>query len=267
MSKRIVIIHAHPDDAEIFAAGTLALLARRGHSITIVTMTPGDCGSHEHGAEQIAAIRRREADTAAAMIGAEYFCGEFRDLSIYEDDASRRRVTAILRRTRPDLVLTSSPSDYHCDHEATSRLVRDACFAAPAPNYSTAAFDPAGPIAAIPHVYFVDPVEGVDRSGAPVLPDFVVNVASTLEVKRRMLASHASQRLWLQQHHGMDDYLETMEQWTRARGKLGGIEFGEGFRHYRIHPYPTTALLEELLGPDLVVRTHPQDDLEQQARS
>lgn len=256
MSKRILIVHAHPDDAEIFAAGTLAHLAAGGHHVTIVTMTPGDCGSREHGPDQIAAIRRQEAAAAAALIGADYQCAEFRDLAIYEDDAARRRVTAVLRRARPDLVLTSSPSDYHCDHEATSHLVRDACFAAPAPNYSTAAFDPAPPIGAIPHLYFVDPVEGVDRAGTPVPPDFVVNVASTLATKRSMLAAHASQRLWLKQHHGMDDYLETMEAWTRARGRLAGIEFGEGYRHYRIHPYPQSPLLEELLGPDLVLPAH-----------
>jgi LmbE family N-acetylglucosaminyl deacetylase len=248
MTRRIVHIHAHPDDAEIFCAGTLALLRRAGHHVTIVTMTPGDCGSHEHGPDEIAAIRRKEAAAAAAIIGAEYLCAEFRDLSIYQDDASRRRVTEILRRTRPDIVLTSSPSDYHCDHETTSHLVRDACFAAPAENYSTAEFGDAPAITAIPHLYFADPVEGVDRAGTQVMPDFVVDVASTLGVKREMLAAHASQRLWLKQHHGMDDYLETMEQWTRARGALCGIEWGEGFRHYRIHPYPTSPLLEELLG-------------------
>ena len=256
MPRRIVLIHAHPDDAEIFCGGTLALLAARGHRVTIVTMTPGDCGSHEHGPDQIAAIRRQEAAASAALIGASYLCAEFRDLSIYEDDGSRRRVTAILRQTRPDLVLTASPSDYHCDHETTSNLVREACFAAPAPNYSTAAFGDAAPIPAIPHLYFADPVEGVDRAGNPIAPDFVVNVASVLPTKRDMLASHASQRLWLKQHHGMDDYLETMEAWARARGRRAGIELGEGFRHYRIHPYPQSPLLEELLGGDLIFGAH-----------
>jgi LmbE family N-acetylglucosaminyl deacetylase len=82
----------------------------------------------------------------------------------------------------------------------------------------------------------------------PMTPDFVVDVSSTPGVEREMLAAHASQRLWLKQHHGMDDYLRTMEQWTRARGALCGIEWGEGFRHYRIHPYPISPLLEELLG-------------------
>src|SRR4051812_15588789 len=131
MTTRILAIHAHPDDLEILAAGTLARLARLGHSITFATMTPGDCGTAEYDPETIAKMRRDEARDAASMIGAEYICAEFRDLAIFNDDASRRRVTELLRRTRPQIVITSSPVDYHCDHEATSSLVRDACFAAP----------------------------------------------------------------------------------------------------------------------------------------
>lgn len=249
---RILHIHAHPDDAEIFSAGTLALLAGKGHHVTIVTMTPGDCGSNHHSPDEIASIRRREAATAAAMIGAEYICAEFGDLSIFETDEARRRVTAILRRTRPDLVITASPIDYHCDHEATSRLVRDACFGAPAPNYAAPGEYP--PIKAIPHLYFADPAEGTDRDSRPARPHFVVDIASTLDRKRDMLAAHESQRLWLQEHHGMDNYLETMAEWSAKVGQYAGVAYGEGFRQYKMHPYPVTPLLEDLLGTELVNR-------------
>ena len=161
----ILSIHAHPDDAEILAGGTLALLADLGHQITIATFTPGDCGSKQLGPDEIAAVRRREAANAAALIGARYVCLEMRDLAIFNDDASRRLVTETLRQARPDLVLTAAPSDYHCDHEAASALVRDACFAAPAPNYRTQTASPAPPLDHIPHLYFMDPVEGREQQG------------------------------------------------------------------------------------------------------
>jgi hypothetical protein len=45
---------------------------------------------------------------------------------------------------------------------------------------------------------------------------------------------------------------QVMERWTRARGKLAGIDFGEGFRRYAGHPFPDTPLLEELLGTKVV---------------
>jgi LmbE family N-acetylglucosaminyl deacetylase len=244
----ILAIHAHPDDCEILAGGTLALLAGRGHAITIATMSPGDCGSAEIGPEEISAVRRAEAAAAAALIGAQYVCVELRDLAIFNDDAGRRKVTEVLRRTRPDLVLTSAPSDYHCDHEAASALVRDACFAAPAPNYDTRDTHSAPILGAIPHLYFMDPIEGKDREGRDVAPDFLVEVGAYFARKRDMLACHASQRDWLRRHHGTDDYLLQMEAWTRDRGKLAGVEFAEGFRQYKGHPYPTSPMLQELVG-------------------
>jgi LmbE family N-acetylglucosaminyl deacetylase len=252
MSKRILAIHAHPDDVEILAGGTVALLAASGNAITIVTMTPGDCGSAELDPEAIAAVRRAEGAAAAAIIGAEYRCAEFRDLAIFSDDRSRRRVVEALRQTRPDLILTSSPVDYMCDHEATSSLVRDACFAAPARNYSTGDPRPAAPLGAIPHLYFMDPIGGVDRDERPVAPDFYVNVAATFETKCAMLAAHKSQREWLRKHHGMDNYIEQMEQWSRAAGARAGVELAEGFRLYKGHPYPQSPLLEELVGDAVV---------------
>ncbi len=119
---RIACIHAHPDDAEILAGGTLALLANAGHQLVLVTMTAGDCGSAEYGAEELTGIRKSEAAGAAALIDAEYLCANFWDLAIFSDDPSRRRVTQLLREIQPELILTASPDDYHCDHEATSQL-------------------------------------------------------------------------------------------------------------------------------------------------
>jgi N-acetylglucosamine malate deacetylase 1 len=241
---RILAIHAHPDDAEILAGGTLALLAARGHELTIATFTAGDCGSHDLGPEEISAVRLGEAAAAAEVIAADYFCLGFRDLAIFHDDESRRSVVDALRRARPQIVLAASPVDYMCDHEAASALVRDACFGAPMPNYRTE--DP--PIAAVPHLYFMDPLGGRDRDNAVVRPDFIVDVAGTFERKREMLAAHASQREWLRAHHGVDEYLLEMERWTKERGALAGVSHGEGFRQYRGHAYPATPLLQELLS-------------------
>jgi LmbE family N-acetylglucosaminyl deacetylase len=240
---RILAIHAHPDDVEILAGGTMAILAERGHELTIATMTPGDCGSAELGPEEIAAVRRKEATAAAARIGAVYRCVELRDLAVFNDDPSRRRVVGVLRSVRPEIILTSSPVDYLCDHEAASALVRDACFAAPAPNYRAEG----PPLEAIPHLYFMDPIEGKDREGNAIAPEFLVDVTAVFERKREMLACHASQREWLRHHHGTDDYLLQMERWSRERGRLRGVEYAEGFRQYRGHPYPASPLLQELL--------------------
>ncbi len=247
MTKHILAIHAHPDDVEILAGGTVALLSKAGHRVTIVTMTPGDCGSAELDADDIAAVRRAEAASSARLIGAGYRCIEFRDLAVFSDDAARRRVVEVLRRVQPDLILTSSPVDYMADHEAASQLVRDACFAAPARNYATGVQNPAPVLPSIPHLYFMDPIGGVDREDRPILPDFYIDVTSTFDLKRAMLAEHKSQREWLRKHHGMDDYLDQMQTWTRRQGQACGAAYAEGFRRYKGHPYPQSPLLEELL--------------------
>lgn len=249
MTKRILALHAHPDDIEILMVGTLALLKRQGHHITMATMTAGDCGSDVYPADEIARIRRQEASTAAAIIGAEYRCLEFKDLAIFIDDESRRRVTEAIRQIRPDIVITASPADYHCDHEATSRLVIDACFAVSAPNYKSG---DTTPLPAIPHLYFADPAEGIDREGNVIRPQFVVDVESMMETKRTMLSRHESQRDWLKRQHGMDNFIDTLDVWASARGALIGAKYGEGFRQYMGHPYPRTPLLQELVGGGLV---------------
>jgi LmbE family N-acetylglucosaminyl deacetylase len=247
---RVLALHAHPDDVEFQCAGTLALLRERGCDVTIATMTPGDCGSAEYNAEAISAIRRQEARAAAGLIGAEYLCLEFRDLAIFNDDESRRRVTEILRRTQPAIILTAPPADYISDHEVTSLLVRDACFAAPCPNYATRQWDPAGPLGKIPHLYFVDPIAQSDREGRPAAVDFHVDVSRVFAIKRDMLACHASQRDWLLRQHGIDEYLAMQERWGSSRGEQIGVAQAESFRQYRGHPYPQENLLLELLAQD-----------------
>jgi N-acetylglucosamine malate deacetylase 1 len=252
----VLAIHAHPDDLEILAGGTLALLAAKGHQLAMITMTSGDCGSAEHTAEEIAAIRYAEATHSASLIGAHYACAGFSDMAIFSDDASRRLVTELLRRTRPHLVITASPIDYMPDHEATSALVRDACFASSVPLYRTGASDPAPALTAIPHLYFTDPIEGIDREGRRILPDFCIDIASVLDLKRAMLGCHASQRAWLACQHGIDDYLQQMDSVARACGLPWGVAYGEGFRRYRGHPYPQAPLLESLLGAHAVIEMH-----------
>jgi N-acetylglucosamine malate deacetylase 1 len=248
---RVLCIHAHPDDAEILAGGTLALLAKAGHRITMVTMTAGDCGSAELGPEELSGIRKAEARAAAALIGAEYLCAGLCDLSIFNDDASRRRVTELLRQVDPQVILTASPEDYLCDHETTSQLVRDACFGAALPNYRTG--NDAVPLSRIPHLYFMDSIGMVDRAGNAVTPDFTVDVRLSFETKRSMLAKHESQRAWLRRQHNIDNYLDQMEEWTRSAGSRAGVSLGEGFRQYRAHPYPATPLLQEALSAYVLV--------------
>ncbi len=244
----ILAIHAHPDDIEMQCAGTLLRLRKLGCRISVATMTPGDGGSAEHTAEEISAIRREEARRAAVIMDAEYTCLEFRDLSIVFDNDSRRRSPNLCDARHPNIILTAPPIDYMHDHEMTSALVRDACFNASVPNYRTCQWDPAPPTLKIPWLYYVDPVEGTDHFGNRIAPEFAVDISAEMPTKLEALACHASQRNWLRRQHGMDEYMDACERWSRQRGQDIGTQYGEGFRQYKGHPHPANNILGELLG-------------------
>jgi LmbE family N-acetylglucosaminyl deacetylase len=237
---RVLAVHAHPDDIETLAAGTLALLARAGCHILIATLTAGECGSRDLPPEEVGRIRRGEAARAAAMIGADYVCVGAPDLCVFNDDPTRRKVTELIRASAPAIVIAAAPADYHLDHEAASALARDACFAASAPNYRAGA---AQPLSAVPHLYFCDPIGLRDREGRPVTPDFAVDIGETFAVKQQMLRTHESQVGWLEQQHGVADVTAGMEAMARRRGCDFGVELAEGFRHYRGEPFPRTPKL------------------------
>ena len=241
----ILAIHAHPDDIETLGAGALALLADLGHRITIVTATAGEGGATETSPDETARIRQAEAAAAAAIIGADYRCAGFGDLTVFNDDASRRRMTELIREARPDIVITASPVDYHPDHEAVSVLARDACFASSVPNYRTGA---AAALAAIPHLYFMDAIGGRNREGERIRPDFGVDIGAFIETKRCMLMAHQSQVAWVARQHGIADYAGSMVSWGERRGQDFGVAYAEGFRQYRHPPYPATPALQALLG-------------------
>jgi N-acetylglucosamine malate deacetylase 1 len=210
----------------------------------MATLTAGECGSVEDDPARTARTRTREAAEAAGMIGAPFHWIGLPDLGVFNDDASRRAVTELLRQTRPQIVITSAPADYHPDHEATSVLVRDACFAASAPGYRTGK---ALPLPAIPHLYFMDPIGGRDRDGVPARIDFGVDIGRVMGAKRRMLSAHQSQKSWLLKQHGVTDFTAGMEAQSSRRGRDLGVAFAEGFRHYRHTPYPRDPLLQSLL--------------------
>lgn len=241
----IVAVHAHPDDLEILAGGTLACLAGLGHAVTMVSATAGEGGSAQYGPDETRKIRLGEAAAAAAHIKAQYRCLGFPDLSVFNDDASRRAVTELLRETRPDVVITASPADYHPDHEAISLLVRDACFAAPVANYKTGG---AQALPGIPTLYFTDAIGGRDRDGHKLKREFGVDVGRHYDTKRAMLAEHRSQVSWVAKQHGIADFMGDMDAWTRKVGHDFGVSYAEGFRQYRHPPYPREMKLQHLLG-------------------
>ncbi len=243
--KVILSLLAHPDDAEFLCAGTLALLRRKGWEIHIATMTPGDCGSVEYGREEIGRIRRGEGAKSAELLDGSFHCLECEDVFITYDKATLLKAIEVLRKVRPSVVFALSPRDYSLDHEMASKVAQAATFAGGIPNVAISgveAFEP------VPYLYYLDPVDGVDRFGNSIAPSIVVDISAEMETKERMLCCHASQRNWLMAHHGVDEYVNSMKAFSEKRGGLIGKKYGEGFRQHLGHCYPSDDILKSELG-------------------
>jgi LmbE family N-acetylglucosaminyl deacetylase len=244
--KIALSLGAHPDDAEFFCAGTLALLHKKGWQIHIATMTPGDCGTVQYSREEISRIRKAEAAKAAGMLDGSYHCLECDDIFIMYDRPTLLKAIEMLRKVRPTIVFTTSPSDYMVDHEMASKIAQTACFACGVVNIETAGAEPFEPV---PYLYYMDAAEHKDKCGTKIKASTIVDTTSVADIKEKMLCCHESQRHWLMTHHGMDEYVNMMKVYDQKRGREINSHFAEGFRQHLGHAYPQDNILKaELSG-------------------
>jgi LmbE family N-acetylglucosaminyl deacetylase len=207
---RILVIGAHPDDADIKVGGTAALWRAAGHVVTLVSLTDGRAGHHtQHGA-QIVGRRRDEARAAAAVIGATYKVFDHPDGALDDRLEYRHRVIRLIRAARPDLILTHRSTDYHPDHRFAGLLVQDASYLVTVPAVCPE----------VPHLdrmpvilYFSDAF----TKPCPFEPHVVVDVGETFDQLVAMLHCHASQFYeWLPYNMGYLDQVPAGDADRRA---------------------------------------------------
>jgi len=221
--ERVLAVMAHPDDAELLCAGTLARAKADGAAIGIVVMCRGDKGvgsTSNEKAEILGRLRYDEAAAAADVIGATLFWFGAGDGELFDTLESRRKLTEIYRTFRPTLVIAHAAEDYHPDHRSASALAGTATWFAASRGQVT----PAPSLDSPPKLWFVDTLNMHDFA-----PDFFVNVGDQLEIKRRMLACHHSQ---LERGNDVDfaPLQEVMLRQAAARGAQAGVAAAEAFR-------------------------------------
>jgi N-acetylglucosamine malate deacetylase 1 len=146
---------AHPDDAELWAGGTLALHARHA-PVTIAIPRPEPA-------------RLAEAEAGAAILGAS--------LRILPDPATASDVTSLILATRPDVVITHPLADVHPDHRHLAATV-------------LAALPPAVITTGSPcRLYTTDTYNSLTADG-PVRATAIVDITATYTAKTRALAAH-----------------------------------------------------------------------------
>jgi LmbE family N-acetylglucosaminyl deacetylase len=250
----VLAFGCHPDDIEFMCAGTLSLLKKTGYSVHMATVCGGEMGSTTLSKERIRAVRLKECEDSATVLGASYRWAGWEDIEVEFCHALRVKVAKVIREVNPFLVFTLPPVDYMADHEETSKLVRNACFCASMPNFETEGVPPTKGVA---YLYYWDAVEGKDFLGRKTPVGLYVDISREMETKVKTLSCHRSQRDWLLAQHGIDQYIEQMKEWDRRRGKAAGVEYAEAFCQHLGHPFPQDNVLRSLIGPALIEKNEP----------
>lgn len=181
----LLAIGAHPDDIEFGVGGVLAAETRRGRPVHMVVCSHGEAGTNGTPDE-----RTREAEAAAAKLGATL---EWIDLggdaNIENTRAGARTIAAIMRRLKPEIVLTLSiVEDQHPDHVAVGRMTRDAARLA---RYGGVESLRDQPRHAITHLlYYAVAPDAVPKDRLPLL--YALTDAD-VDIWREAMEAHASQ--------------------------------------------------------------------------
>lgn len=232
LRRTALAIFAHPDDIEIFGAGTLLLLKQAGFETHYFNVATGSCGSLEMTAEETRRVRLEESKQAAAILGAVHHPPLCEDLEIFYDLPTLRQVASVIRAVKPSIVLTHPPQDYMEDHMATCRLAVTAAFSHGMPNFVT---EPPTNETYGEDVFVYHSVPHGLRGPLRQTID-IASFTDTTEVfdtQRAALAAHASQKDWLDKSQGFDSYLHVLDELSLEVGRRSGrFERAEGWRRH-----------------------------------
>lgn len=208
---------AHPDDVELTCGGLVARLAAHGHQVGIVDLTRG-----ERGTRGDVATRAREAESAAAKLGARRMSLGLPDCGLDRHDAGQlRAVVECLREHRPGLVVAPDRHDEHPDHVEASYLVTRACHFAGLSGYAAA-----GERHRTERLLFA-----LYRAGTEA--HLVVDVSEVWEQRMNAVREHRSQMdpaAGAPTYLTAEGFLAAVEGRARAWGALAGVTHAEAFR-------------------------------------
>ncbi len=204
--KKIVCIGAHPDDPESGCGGTLALLAKSGHDVTVIYLTTGERGIKGKSFTEAAAIRKQEAINACAVLNARpVFAGQINGDIIF-NYTWINKMQELISAEKPDIVLSHWPIDSHEDHEVSGILTLQVWLNT---NQSFS-------------LYFFEVCIG--EQSMIFHPTDYIDITETQEQKRRAVYCHISQDpagIYDCGHASMEDF----------RGREFGVKAAEAFVH------------------------------------
>ena len=219
-NERVLAVVAHPDDAELLCAGTLARTKADGATIGICVLCKGDKGQPDPPIGDLADVRRSEMTAASELLRADLFEGGFGDGELFDGVEQRQVLVELFRQFRPTLVLAHSANDYHPDHRAASVLAEAASWFCASAGQKTASEVMPAP----PALWWMDTVNMLSFS-----PSFYIDVSDYVELKRQTIGCHKSQ-LTRGDNADFAPLEELMLRQCAARGAQAGVTAAEAFR-------------------------------------
>ncbi|MEH0157634.1 bacillithiol biosynthesis deacetylase BshB1 [Limibacter armeniacum] len=226
MKLDILVLVAHPDDAELACSGTILKAISQGHKVGIVDYTKGEMGTR--GTPE---IRMQEAADSAKILGlhARENLG-FSDVFFTNDKAHQLEVAKIIRKYRPDIVITNAIEDRHPDHGKASQLTVDACFISGLKMVKTELDGKAQEAWRPKNIFHI-------IQSTYLAPDFVIDVTDFWEGKEASIRAFKSQF-----HTGSSEsdkgdqtfisspeFMEFIKSRAREYGQHVGAKYAEGF--------------------------------------
>ncbi|MCX5398993.1 PIG-L deacetylase family protein [Streptomyces sp. NBC_00102] len=195
-ARSTLVVTAHAGDFVWRAGGAIALAASRGEKVTIACLTYGERGESARAwregkaLDEIKAIRRDEAERAAAVLGAEVRFLDAGDYPLLVTPELTDRLVGIYRETQPDVVLTHPLEDpYNGDHPAAARMALDARVLAGAIGYPAP-----GEVLGAPPVFFFEPHQP-EMCG--FTPEVLLDITEVFDTKRAAMECLSAQaHLW-----------------------------------------------------------------------
>lgn len=215
--KVIMAVGGHIGDAELTCGGVLATASLRGDKIVTVAMTGGERGNPPGVSVADYRIQKeREAHSFAEMLGGEAVIFPYADGELPETDEVKFQLCDVIRKYKPDVLLTHWKNSMHKDHIATNHIVIDAQFFAGLPSVERElpAHSAAGP-------YYAENWEDSDD----YLPYVYAEVTSQgFELWYKAISTH-----WFTVHSPSFHYREYYATLMKMRGYLCHKEYAETF--------------------------------------
>jgi N-acetylglucosamine malate deacetylase 1 len=219
----VLVIAAHPDDAELSCSGTIAAHVAMGFKVGILDLTEGEMGTRG-----TPAIRLEESGEAARILGLSmrHNLG-FSDVFFTEDKEHQIAIARIIRRYRPEIVLANAVADRHPDHEKGGSLASKACFASGLRMLKTE-WEGTSQEAWRPRfVYHYIQNNYIE-------PDFVVDITPFWETKKASIRAFKSQFFDPKSNEpesfiSSSEFLDFIEARAKEFGHKIAVKYGEGF--------------------------------------